>query len=604
MLNSLHVGQSGLNAARTVVENTMNNIANENTPGYKKRVVSISELAHVDSRIYGRGVSVDESFRITDQYVFNNLLKEQAKEANLKELSSMLADVESVFFEGSESGLSNDLNGFFQAIEDLRANPNNEIARNHLLNTSKILVDDMKNIYTGIEDKAQATKNEIYENVNRINEILQDIGSLNEQINKRLVQPNDLLDKRDQLESELAQYIDIEVDRRNDYELKIGGMVAVRYSTNIHSLSVVEEYIPQQDFYTNPDRTDKINASVGDTVTYKFDNLGISVSVNLDGSETIDFGTGPVTIDDTNYIRALAYKINSMEELQGNIRAYNGIDTEYMDVNTLLNDTSADNFLMIKAVVNGEEGKFSGRVIVTDPSGNPSEVGINTTRSIKASDDIHLEIFDKELTISSGSLKAMTDNLTTNSGNNKFADYKDMLDSFAATLVDVTSSFLRDASGSYTFGQKAVDLTNTSTLTIKDVGLFTGSNVRSLAFNKDAVTGLTQEKLDYLAQIQWKTDIRFDGKAQDGNTGVGTSFSKFYQTIQVRVSGDKEGVDFMYKTQQAVSESLKSSYDQLTKVDKDEEMINLIKFQAAYEANAKIITTVDEMIQTILGLKR
>jgi len=63
-------------------------------------------------------------------------------------------------------------------------------------------------------------------------------------------------------------------------------------------------------------------------------------------------------------------------------------------------------------------------------------------------------------------------------------------------------------------------------------------------------------------------------------------------------------VDFMYKTQQAVSESLKSSYDQLTKVDKDEEMINLIKFQAAYEANAKIITTVDEMIQTILGLKR
>lgn len=603
MLNALHVGQSGLTASRTVVENTMNNIANENTPGYKKRVVAMSELAHVDSRIYGRGVSVDESFRITDQYVFNNLLKEQGKEANLKELSSMLADVESVFFESSESGLSSDLDGFFQAIEDLRANPNNEIARNHLLNTSKILVDDMKNIYTGIQDKEQATKNEVYENVNRINEILQDIGSLNEQINKRLVEPNDLLDKRDQLESELAQYIDIEVDRRNDYELKIGGMVAVRYSTNIHSLAVVEDYIPQQDFYTNPDRTNKINASaVGDTVTYNFDNLNIGVSVTL--GETYDFGSGAVTIDGSNYIRALAHKINSMEELQGNIRAYNGIDTEYTDVNTLLNDSTADNFLMIKAVVDGEEGKFSGRVIVTDPSGNPIEVGINETRSIKASNDVHLEIFDKELTISSGSLKAMTENLTTNSGNNKFGVYKDMLDNFAATLVDVTSSFLRDSSGSYTFGQKAVDLTNTTSLSIKEIGLFTGANVRSLTFNKDAVTGLTQEKLDYLAQIQWKTDIRFDGKAQDGNTGVGTSFSKFYQTLLVRVSGDKEGVDFMYKTQTAVSESLKSSYDQLTKVDKDEEMINLIKFQAAYEANAKIITTVDEMIQTILGLKR
>lgn len=603
MINALHVGQSGLTAARTVVENTMNNIANENTPGYKKRVVSISELAHVDSRIYGRGVSVDESYRITDQYVFNNLLKEQGKESNLQELSSMLADVESVFFEGVESGLSSDLDSFFQAIEDLRANPNNEIARNHLLNTSKILVDDMKNIYTGIQDKELATKNEIYDNVDRINEILQDIGSLNEQINKRLVEPNDLLDKRDQLESELAKYIDIEVDRRNDYELKIGGMVAVRYSTNIHSLAVKEEYIAQQDFYTKPDRTSNIDMSGGmDTITYKFDTLGIEKSVTI-GDNIAGFGV----VDATNQIRALVYVINSDENLQGNIRAYNGIDEEYTDVNTLLNDNTSDKFLMIKSVVDGEDGKFDGRIIVSDSTSSttaPKLISINEDRSLKASNDVHLEIFDKELTISSGSLKAMTENLTTNSGNNKFGTYKDMLDNFAATLADVTTSFLRDSSGGYTFGQKAVDLTNTSSLTIKDVGLFTGSNVRSLTFNKDAVTGLTQEKLDYLAQLQWKTNIRFDGQAQDGDTSVGTSFSKFYQTIQVRVSGDKEGIDFMYKTQQAVSESLKSSYDQLTKVDKDEEMINLIKFQAAYEANAKIITTVDEMIQTILGLKR
>jgi len=32
-------------------------------------------------------------------------------------------------------------------------------------------------------------------------------------------------------------------------------------------------------------------------------------------------------------------------------------------------------------------------------------------------------------------------------------------------------------------------------------------------------------------------------------------------------------------------------------------MINLIKFQAAYSANAKIITAIDEMLQVLLGLK-
>ncbi|QOG12389.1 flagellar hook-associated protein FlgK [Arcobacter sp. FWKO B] len=601
MLNALHVGQTGLNVARTVVENTMNNIANENTPGYKKRVVAVSELAHVDSRIYGRGVTVDGSFRITDQYVFNNLLKEQGKESYLKEISSMLSDVESVFFESESSGLSSDLDRFFQAIEELRANPYNEIAKNNLINTSNVLVDDLKNIYSGIEDRELATKNEIYEDVNKINQILHDIGALNEQINKRLVEPNDLLDKRDQLEAELAKYIDIEVDRRDNYELKIAGMSAVRYSTNIHSLNVVEKYTPQQDFYNG---ASAITAGAGDTISYKLDTLGVEVSVTIGGSIDFNDGNGSVPITTSNYIRALVHTINSTEALQGHIRAYNGIDQEYEDVNILLNDASMDKYLMIKSVVDGEVGKFDGRVIVTNPAGDPTQFNKNELRSVKAANDIHLEIFDKELDIKSGSLKAMTENLTTNSPNNKFIQYKEMLDNFASTLVDITSQFVRYPDNTYEYGKKAIDLNNNTSQTIVNVGLFSGSNVKSLVFNRDAIVDLTQEKLDYLAKMQWKTDIRFDGKAQDGNANIGTSFSKFYQTLLVKVSGDKQGNDFLFKTQEAVSKSLQSSYDQLTKVDKDEEMINLIKYQAAYEANAKIITTVDEMIQTILGIKR
>ena len=50
--------------------------------------------------------------------------------------------------------------------------------------------------------------------------------------------------------------------------------------------------------------------------------------------------------------------------------------------------------------------------------------------------------------------------------------------------------------------------------------------------------------------------------------------------------------------------SIESSYNLSTKVNKDEEMLNLIKFQSAYTANAKIVTVIDEMLQTLLGLKR
>ena len=49
---------------------------------------------------------------------------------------------------------------------------------------------------------------------------------------------------------------------------------------------------------------------------------------------------------------------------------------------------------------------------------------------------------------------------------------------------------------------------------------------------------------------------------------------------------------------------MQNAYDKMTKVDKDAEMIELIKFQSAYEANAKMVTVVDQMLQTLLGMKR
>jgi len=83
-----------------------------------------------------------------------------------------------------------------------------------------------------------------------------------------------------------------------------------------------------------------------------------------------------------------------------------------------------------------------------------------------------------------------------------------------------------------------------------------------------------------------------------------TSFSRFVQSSRVQIAENKESIDFKKETQDAVTNSLQNTYDKQVKVDKDEEMMNLIKFQSAYEANAKLITVIDEMLVTILGMKR
>ena len=171
-----------------------------------------------------------------------------------------------------------------------------------------------------------------------------------------------------------------------------------------------------------------------------------------------------------------------------------------------------------------------------------------------------------------------------------------MLDTFVDTFVDMNSSYIEVGEDNYIYGKDAVFADDDFDKRI-DINLFQGSTVDSLVFNANNVYTLEQEDLDYMTSVRWKDDIEFE-------EGHLTSFSTYYQSVRVTIAQDRELTIQKQENQAAVQESLQSTYDKLTKVDKDEQMVDLIKFQAAYEANAKMITVVDEMLETILGLKR
>jgi len=716
MLNSLNVAQSGLGAARIAVENVSNNIANENTPGYKKRVVQISELSIVDSRFTGRGVRADEAYRITSQYMYDTLIEENSKYNYYDKVSKMVGNVETMFRETDTSGFSHDLDRFFQAMENLRANPNSEVHKTTLQTQGNIVVDSLQNLYSDIEKEEGLVREEVDGTVTKINDILKKIGDVNEKIADFNGATNDLLDKRDQLETDLSQYIDVSVDRsNNEYQLSIGGTVAIRFNTNVREVTVVDEPIAQSDKFVttdangntvdgikNIDANNARNFEVGDKLTYKLNNehevsitFGETINFDLNGDGT----TENVTVDESNYIRALVHKINTNTDTASQVTAYNGNYTIDENGDKVLNN-NRDKFLVIEADVPGEAGRFEGRISYTKPvidsgdqftytnngtsvsvnigdtstydadgntvpaytidstnyvtalagqinndptlsatmtasvdaegflvitensSGTQIDGGLSFTSSTTSTaadyerenifkDDyqskegtnkVYLSVYGSEVSFNSGSLKAQLDNLTTESGNNKFTQYKDKLDAFARTLSDITNKYVKDGDD-YTFGHIATDEYGGKE-DINILNLFSGGSVNTLKFNEDMVTELDQQDLDYLAQLQWKKDIGFDGFAQDGSSDLASSFSEFYQELRVNISTDKENNDFLLETQNNVKEALQFDYDQYTKVDNDEEMINLIKFQAAYTANAKIITVVDEMLQTLLGLKR
>ncbi len=81
------------------------------------------------------------------------------------------------------------------------------------------------------------------------------------------------------------------------------------------------------------------------------------------------------------------------------------------------------------------------------------------------------------------------------------------------------------------------------------------------------------------------------------------TLGEYYSTLVAKAGSDTKAAKFNYEYQEALANDLKSRQESVSGVNLDEEMTNLIKFQHAYTAAAKLITTAESMLEVLLGLK-
>ncbi len=82
------------------------------------------------------------------------------------------------------------------------------------------------------------------------------------------------------------------------------------------------------------------------------------------------------------------------------------------------------------------------------------------------------------------------------------------------------------------------------------------------------------------------------------------TLSGYYSTLVSKVGTDTATARFNGTFQRTMANDLDERQQALSGVNLDEEMSNLIKFQNSYKAAAKLISTADQMFQTLLGLKQ
>jgi len=235
MTTSLGTALSALTAHTQAMQVTSHNIANAATPGFSKQRADLGTLTPQRSQIgmIGRGVEVDKVRRVFDNLVIDRLRDSNVDLGRYERLGQLLNDAELVFSEPGPTGLSASLDSLFQSVEDLAANPEQGALRAGFVEQLRTFTDTV----TSIGSQLDAQRNDLLEaarfEVREVNDLIARISQLNQEVRSATLSgrpPNDLADRRDILLGELAQKMDISVNRNavgNAVNVEVNGTLLI-----------------------------------------------------------------------------------------------------------------------------------------------------------------------------------------------------------------------------------------------------------------------------------------------------------------------------------------------------------------------------------------
>lgn len=208
----LGTGVSGLLAAQHGLQTTEHNIANANTPGYTRQRVLQGSNAGVNtgSGFLGQGTHVATIERVYSRFLTEQVDRSQSGASQLNTYAAQIKQIDNLLADSS-AGLSPALQGFFDGVAQVAANPSHLPSRQTLVSNAQGLSARYQSLGTQLAQMYDGINGEIRDSVKAINSYAEQIALLNEQIGLAQASTghsaNDLLDSRDHLVAELNTLI-------------------------------------------------------------------------------------------------------------------------------------------------------------------------------------------------------------------------------------------------------------------------------------------------------------------------------------------------------------------------------------------------------------
>lgn len=616
---SLNTAIGGLNATQLGIGVVSQNVANAGTTGYVRRSVSTADS------LSGLTIGVQSSQvqRLLDKIVQHQLWQEASGAAYTSTRASALSNLDKLYgAPGSATALDTIFSKFTGALQSLQNDPSSYSLRSQVIDNATQLARQLNTLSNGVQALRSQAENGIATAVSKVNDLL---GALTK-VNARIVaSPNDsgsasLRDQRDLILSELSQYIDIKTteDIRGSVSVVTGsgtqlfdGQPAVTFGFDEHS-----GLGPDDQWSTDPTKRGvgtitmkDSSGNVSDAIANKIFRSGeIAANIELRDKTLVQ---AQAQLDE---IAAQMSKALSDREISGTAvtaGAASGFDVDLAGLqagNTVTLDykvtpggqTQRFTFVRVDSAASlplpaSAGGDANNRVIGIDFSGGPASVAAQIQAAVGPG-----------FTVSNaGSTLRIVDDGP--------AGTRDVIGLTSRPTNTALSSaggtpelpFFVDGSagipftGSYEGGSQTTGFASRITVNpalLADRSLLAVYNTSPPTAQGD--TTRPKLMLDRLTQSQrsFTNAVGLDGNSATSNTTI----ANFVQRVVSSQGQAVEAAKRLDEGQQVALASIQSRFQETAQVNVDQEMSMLIELQNAYAANARIISTVKEMMDVLL----
>ncbi len=215
MADLLNIALSGLLSHQRSLSTTGHNIANVNTPGYNRQsaVLETRPTEFMGGLYLGTGVDVDTIMRSVNQFVITQLQNDTSVVKEAETLRSQLDQLD-LLFSDPNSGLTANLDRFFSAVQSANDDPTSIVAREVVLNEAQALAKRFNTLEFKLSETSRIISQQMDAAAAQVSNLSSQIATLNRAIVEDSgaglgQQPNDLLDKRDELLRQLSEVVNI-----------------------------------------------------------------------------------------------------------------------------------------------------------------------------------------------------------------------------------------------------------------------------------------------------------------------------------------------------------------------------------------------------------